>query len=167
MLNKCVKLRSNPTLSSTKSLANPQPACGGTRCTHPCHVCLIPIWNSAPILFQFYWLYILDTVHGSQERIDGACNSKHRPVQPLCSHRPRACHALAHRQLGRRMRTLAADVPRAPAPKDRGEGPEATPRLSVAKRRGFHKPDRGSRASFARFFCFSVTESGHHVGPRS
>ena len=170
MLNKWVKVRFNPIVSSAVFCKSSHPECGRTWCTHPCHVCLSPTWNSASNPLPT--LLAVNSGHDATwEKTDGAGNSKHGLAQPPCSHLAVTSHARVTPSpsalLGRRMRTLEAVVPGTPAPKGRGEGPEAPLRFPVARRRGFYTPHTGSPASFPPFLCFSVTACGHHVGPRS
>lgn len=108
----------------------------------------------------------------TRERADGARSSTLRPARPARSPRhaaitpsPRRYRAGACARARARARWRPTD-PGLP-PQERGEGPEASLRRPVAKRQGFYKPHRGSPASLPPFFYFSVTESSHHVGPRS
>lgn len=137
-----------------------------TRCTFLCHVCLIPIWNFAsdplPIFLS------VNSGHGSTtEKTDGTCNSEHCGARPSYTHPTRANHSRVRCADARVPAYAGSTCPHDLSPARARGGAGSCPRLPVAKRRGFHKPDRGFLASFPPLVRFGKCEFRHHVGHRN
>lgn len=114
-------------------------------------MCLIPIWNFAsnPLLI---FLAVNSGHDSTTQKTDGTCNSEHCGARASYTHRTRAYHSSfrsAHAGS-----TCLRDL--GPARARGGTGSSA--RLPVAKRRGFHKPDREFLAPFPPLVRFGICE---------